>query len=76
MKSVVVIERRGISYIASASGKFGGGYQGASAGDTALEAAIFAAREMIRYGRGNPEGVSLIAPPEVADFMSSDLKQI
>jgi len=72
MKSVVVIERRGTSYIASASGKFGGGYQGASAGNTPDEAAIFASREILRYGRGNPEGVSLIAPPEVADLVPSD----
>lgn len=57
------------AYRCNASGKFGGGYQGAAAGATVEAAAAFAAREQWRYIRTNPEGGQLIAPPEVLAAM-------
>jgi hypothetical protein len=73
MRSVIVItfgtrggpEGRQTAFWAHASGRFGGGYQGAFAGNTAFAAASFARREMVRYGVHRAGGATLIAPPEV-----------
>jgi len=76
MRSTIIIERRGAGYIATVSGKFGGGYQGARCGLTAEEAARFAAREMIRYSQSNSEGGDLMAPPEVLALVPGHLHSI
>lgn len=76
MRSTVIISKRGEGYIATASGKFGGGYQGARAGLTPHEAAAFAAREMIRYAQSNSEGGDLMAPPEVLEIVPLHLRSI
>lgn len=76
MRSTVIISKRGEGYIATASGKFGGGYQGSRAGLTAQDAASFAAREMIRYAQTNSEGGDLMAPPEVLELVPEHLRSI
>jgi hypothetical protein len=73
---MIIIDKRGAGYIATASGKFGGGYQGARCGLTAEEAARFAAREMIRYAQSNPDGGDLMAPPEVLELVPEHLRSI
>ena len=77
MRATVIIEKMGTeNYRASASGKFGGGFRGAFAGETAEAAAAFAAREMLRYAQGNTEGGDLVAPPEVTDLVPEHLRSI
>ena len=76
MRATIIIEKRGKGYIATASGKFGGGYQGARCGLTPQEAATFAAREMIRYAQSNSEGGDLMAPPEVLELVPEHLRSI
>ncbi len=76
MRASVIIEKRGTGYFATVSGKFGGGYMGAAAGDTAEEAAAFAAREMVRYAQSNSDGGDLIAPSEVAHLVPPHLQSI
>ena len=76
MRTTIIISKRGAGYIATTSGKFGGGYQGARAGLTPHEAAAFAAREMIRYAQSNPEGGDLMAPPEVLDLVPEHLRSV
>lgn len=78
MRSTITIgyKERYKRYYAAASGKFGGGYSNAQAGDTPEKAAAFAAREMIRYAQSNPEGGSLIAPPEVMALVPEHLREV
>jgi len=76
MRSTIIIEKRGAGYTATASGKFGGGYQGARCGLTPEDAARFAAREMIRYAQSNPEGGSLLAPEEVMILVPKHLREV
>lgn len=76
MRSTIIIEKRGAGYIATASGKFGGGYNGARAGLTPHDAAAFAAREMIRYAQSNCEGGDLMAPPEVLELVPAHLRSV
>ena len=76
MKSTVIISKRGEGYIATVSGKFGGGFQGARCGLTPFEAAAKAAEWMISYGQSNSEGCNLMAPPEVMDLVPEHLHSI
>ena len=76
MRSTIIIEKRGNHYIATASGRFGGGYSGVTAGDTAEQVAAFAAREMVRYAQSNPEGGDLLAPDEVTNLVPDHLVAI
>ena len=70
-RSLVIIYKRGNSYFANVSGCFGGGYQGAHAGDTPEEAALFAIREKQRYIATNPEGGEIFAPAEVREAITA-----
>jgi hypothetical protein len=56
-------------------GRTGGGGKN-PAGVTAFEAATTAARLMMSYGQGNPEGGDLMAPPEVLEHVPSHLRNI
>lgn len=76
MRSSVIIRRRGEGYIATVSGKFGGGFQGARCGLTPSDAATKAAEWMISYAQSNPEGGDLMAPPEVLDIVPLHLRSI
>ena len=73
MRSTVIIKKRGEGYIATVSGKFGGGFQGARCGLTPFEAAAKAAEWMISYAQSNPEGGSLLAPTEVMELVPMHL---
>ena len=76
MRSTVIIKKRGEGYIATVSGKFGGGFQGARCGLTAFEAATKAAEWMISYAQSNDEGGDLMAPPEVIELVPEHLHSI
>lgn len=76
MRSTVIIEKRGSGYIATVSGKFGGGFQGARCGITPHDAATSAAKWMIQYSQSNSEGGDLIAPPEVTELIPDHLRSI
>ena len=78
MRATVIISKRlgSDSYMATASDKFGGGYQGASAGNTPSDAAAFAVREMIAYAQRNAEGGDLMAPEEVMALVPEHLRSI
>jgi hypothetical protein len=76
MRATVIIEKKQNRYTATVSGKFGGGYSGVNAGTTAEEAAGFAAREMISYGRSNSEGGDLVAPAEVLQLVPESLRSV
>ncbi len=76
MRSTVIIEHKGNVYRATVSGKFGGGYSNGAAGETPEQAAAIAAREMVKYVQSNPEGGSLIAPPEVLALVPEHLREI
>ena len=76
MKSTVIIQTRGEGYISNVSGRFGGGHQGARAGLTPYDAAATAAKLMVEYSQTNPEGGSLMAPPEVLELVPAHLREI
>ena len=76
MRSTIIISKRGAGYIAIASGKFGGGYQGCRAGLTPYDAAAFAAREMVHYAQFNSEGGDLMAPSEVLELVPAHLRSV
>lgn len=76
MRTTIIITKRGEGYISTVSGKFGGGHQGARCGLTAYEAAAAAGRYMIEYAQSNPEGGSLMAPPEVMELVPAHLRSI
>jgi hypothetical protein len=76
MRSVIIITKRGPGYISDVSGQFGGGHKGARCGLMPYEAAARAARLMIEYGIGTPEGADLMAPPEVMEFVPEHLRSI
>jgi hypothetical protein len=76
MRTTVIITKRGPGYISDVSGQFGGGHKGARCGLTPFEAAASAARLMIEYGQGNPEGADLMAPPEVLELVPTHLRSI
>lgn len=76
MRSTVIITKRGEGYIATVSGKFGGGFQGARCGLTPFEAAAKAAELMIQYSQSNEEGGDIIAPQEVLEFIPEHLRSI
>jgi len=76
MRTLITITKSATRYIASAQGKFGGGYTGATAGTTTHEAAAFAANAMYHYARSNTEGGDLIAPPEVLALVPKHLHSL
>ncbi len=76
MRSTVIIEKKGRGYVATASGRYGGGYRMARAGLDEEAAAAFAAREMIRYAVDNPDGGDLVAPGEVFKLVPEQLRRI
>lgn len=76
MKTTVIITKRGDGYISTIQGRFGGGHTGARCGLTPYEAAATAARYMIEYAQSNPEGGSLMAPPEVMEQVPEHLRSI
>jgi len=76
MRSTVIIEKRGKGYVCTVQGQNGGGYRLARAGLDEESAGAFAAREMIRYASGNPEGGDLVAPVEVLAFVPEHLHRI
>lgn len=76
MKTTVIIYKRGEGYVMDYSGQFGSGGQGQRAGLTPHDAATSAARAMIRYAQSNPEGGSLMAPPEVLELVPAHLREI
>jgi len=76
MKTTVIIKKRGVGYICTVYGQFGDGHQGARCGRTPFEAAVKAARLMLRYAANNPEGGSLMAPDEVKSLIPDHLHKI
>lgn len=76
MKSTVIIYKRGQGYVMDCHGQHGGGHQGSRAGLTPQEAAVSAARAMMRYALNNPEGGSLMAPAEVLELVPEHLHDI
>jgi hypothetical protein len=76
MRSTVIIKKRGEGYIATVSGRFGGGFQGARCGLTPFDAAAKAAEWMIQYSQSNCEGGDLMAPPEVLELVPEHLRSI
>jgi len=76
MRSTVIIKKRGEGYVATVSGKFGGGFQGARCGITAEDAAIRAAELMVQYAQSNDEGGDLVAPQEIIDLVPQHLRCI
>lgn len=76
MRSIVIISKRGEGYIATVSGKFGGGFQGARCGLTPSDAAMAAAGWMISYAQSNREGGDLMAPAEVMKLIPEHLRSI
>lgn len=76
MRTTVIIYKRGEGYIADVAGQHGGGSQGQRAGLTAYEAATTAARLMLQYGQPNPEGASLMAPPEVLAHVPAHVREL
>jgi hypothetical protein len=76
MRSTIIISKRGEGYIATVSGKFGGGFQGARCGLTPFEAATKAAEWMISYAQSNVDGGDLMAPAEVMELVPEHLRSI
>lgn len=76
MRSTIIISKRGAGYIATVSGKFGGGFQGARCGLNPQEAAARAAEWMIQYAQSNPEGGDLMAPAEVLELVPQHLRSV
>lgn len=78
MKTTLIIEKRGEGYIATLSGKFGGGFTNARCGKTKEEAAIFAAKKMLEYASLsiNPDGGILMAPVDVLHLVPEHLREI
>jgi hypothetical protein len=76
MRSTIIISKRGEGYVATVSGKFGGGFQGSRCGLTPFEAATKAAEWMISYGQSNQEGGDLMAPEEVMELVPQHLRSI
>ena len=76
MRSTVIISKRGEGYIATVSGKFGGGFQGARCGLAPFEAATKAAQWMIAYAQSNDDGGDLMAPQEVIELVPEHLRKI
>ena len=76
MRSTVIISKRGEGYVATVSGKFGGGHQGARCGLTPYDAATKAAQYMIEYAQSNSEGGDLMAPPEVLELVPEHLRSV
>ena len=76
MKSTVIIYKRGQGYVMDCHGQHGGGHQGSRAGLTPQEAAVSAARAMMKYAATNREGGTLMAPPEVLELVPAHLHDI
>lgn len=76
IKSTVIIYKRGEGYVMDTHNGITTGAQGARAGLTAHDAAISAARAILKYTADNPLGGSLVAPPEVMALVPAHLHDI
>jgi len=78
MQTFVVIHfhQPSSGFLCDAHGKFGGGYRNAFAGTDAATAAIFASREMNRFGAHNQDGAILLAPKAVLQCVPQDLQKM
>lgn len=76
MRTTIIIAKRGDGYIATVSGRFGGGFSGSRCGLTPYEAAAKAAQWAIEYSQPNPDGGDLMAPPEVLELVPEHLRSV
>lgn len=76
MRSTVIISERDNQFFCTVTGKFGGGFSGAAAGNTAEEAAIFAANQAVNYCLANEEGGDILAPKTVLEFIPEHLRSV
>ena len=76
MKSTVMVYKRGNGYLLDTHCPADKNFnrQGLRAGLDAYEAAVFAARALVQQLDLNPEGVALMAPPEVLAQMPEHLR--
>ena len=73
--SRVIVYKSAGGYRVEVAGRFGGGFATTRTGDPP-DVAPFVAAQMQRYAVTNPHGGSLIAPPEIADLMPEELRQV
>jgi len=76
LKTTVIIYQRGAGYVVDYNDKDGATKMGARVGLTPEDAAITAARLMVRLALNNPEGGSLMAPAEVLELVPEHLREI
>ena len=76
MKTTVIIYQRGAGYVMDHNDQSGATKQGARVGLTPEDAALSAARAMMRLALDNPDGGSLMAPPEVLELVPKHLREI
>ena len=76
MKTTVIITKRGAGYIATVADQHHTIHNGTRCGLTPYEAAASAARYMIHHAMPNPEGGTLMAPPEVMELVPAHLREI
>ena len=77
MKTTIIIKIRGDGYIATVGSQSGNTVlQGARIGLTSIDAATRAAELMLQYAASNPEGGTLMAPPEVLELVPAHLRSI
>ena len=76
MKTTVIIYQRGAGYVMDYNDAHGTLKQGVRVGLTPEDAALYAARIMMRLALDNPEGGSLMAPAEVLTLVPEHLREI
>lgn len=76
MKTTVIIYQRGAGYVMDYNDKDGAAKMGARVGLTPEDAALTAARIMVRLALSNPEGGSLMAPSEVLGLVPEHLREV
>ena len=76
MKTTVIIYQRGAGYVMDYNDAHGALKQGVRVGLTPEDAALSAARAMMRLALDNPDGGSLMAPPEVLELVPKHLREI
>ena len=76
MKTNLIIYRRGAGYVMDSNDHKGALKLGVRIGLTPEDAALYAARIMMRLALDNPEGGSLMAPPEVLELVPKHLREI
>jgi hypothetical protein len=73
--SIITVYKSGGGYRVTVAGRFGGGFATTRSGDPA-EVAPFVAAQMQRYAQTNPHGGSLVAPPEIANLIPANLREV